>query len=264
MSVEGGYSPGRFGRALGWATALYLVLPLFIILPVSMTDQRFLSLPHEGLSLRHYAALFASGDWFASIAQSFWIACASTILAVSAGTLFAVAAWRINRRATELLRALMLLPLIVPSIVYAIGLYRYFGWWDLLDRFAGVVIAHGVTGIPYVVITVSTALASFDVRLEQAARGMGASLRQVLAWVILPRIMPGIVSGAIFAFIHSWDELVIVLFIASRDVFTLPRRIWDGINENQDPIMAAVAMLLIVFTTLLLVVDLAVRRRRDG
>jgi hypothetical protein len=151
---------------------LYLVLPLFIILPVSMTDQRFLSLPHEGLSLRHYAALFASGEWFASIAQSFWIACASTILAVSAGTLFAIAAWRINRRATELLRALMLLPLIVPSIVYAIGLYRYFGWWDLLDRFAGVVIAHGVTGIPYVVITVSTALASFDVRLEQAARGV--------------------------------------------------------------------------------------------
>ncbi len=262
--MEGAYKPGPLGRSLGWATALYLVLPLFIILPVSMTDQRFLSLPHEGLSLRHYGALFASSEWFSSIAQSFWIALASTILAVTTGTLFAIAAWRISSRATELLRALMLLPLIVPSIVYAIGLYRYFGWWDLLDRFMGVVIAHGVTGIPYVVITVSTALASFDPRLEQAARGMGASLRQVLAWVILPRIMPGIVSGAIFAFIHSWDELVIVLFIASRDVFTLPRRIWDGINENQDPIMAAVAMLLIVFTTLLLVVDMALRRRRDG
>lgn len=261
--MDGMYRPGWVGRALGWGTALYLVLPLFIILPVSVTDQRFLSLPHEGISLRHYAALFAAPDWFASIAQSFWIACASTVLAVGTGTLFAIACWRLNRRSTELLRALMLLPLIVPSIVYAIGLYRYFGWWDLLDRFAGVVIAHGVTGIPYVVITVSTALASFDPRLEQAARGMGASLRQVLAWVILPRIMPGIVTGAIFAFIHSWDELVIVLFIASRDVFTLPRRIWDGINENQDPIMAAVAVLLIGFTTLLLVVDMALRRRRD-
>ena len=261
--MEGAYKPGWVGRSLGWVTALYLVLPLFIILPVSLTDQRFLSLPHEALSLRHYANLFASADWFASIAQSFWIACASTVLAVACGTAFAIAAWKLDRRFTNLLRAVMLLPIIVPSIVYAIGLYRYFGWWDLLDRFAGVVIAHGVTAIPYVVITVSTALASFDPRLEQAARGMGASLRQVLAWVILPRIMPGIVSGALFAFIHSWDELVIVLFIASRDVFTLPRRIWDGINENQDPIMAAVAVLLIVFTTALLLVDMAIRRRRD-
>jgi len=158
----------------------------------------------------------------------------------------------------------MLLPLIVPSIVYAIGLYRYFRWWDLLDRVLGVIIAHGVTAIPYVVITVSTALAAFDPRLEQAARGMGASLPQLLRWVILPRIMPGIVSGAIFAFIHSWDELVIVLFIASRDVFTLPRRIWDGINENVDPTMAAVAVLLVVFTVLLLLADLTVRKKRDS
>lgn len=90
---------------------------------------------------------------------------------------------------------------------------------------------------------------------------MGASLRQVLAWVILPRIMPGIVSGAIFAFIHSWDELVIVLFIASRDVFTLPRRIWDGINENLDPAMAAVAVLLVGFTLALLLADRALRAR---
>ena len=107
--MDGMYRPGWVGRSLGWGTALYLVLPLFIILPVSITDQRFLSLPHEGVSLRHYGALFASSAWFASIAQSFWIACASTLLAVSTGTLFAVACWRINSRGTELLRALMLL-----------------------------------------------------------------------------------------------------------------------------------------------------------
>jgi putative spermidine/putrescine transport system permease protein len=126
-----------------------------------------------------------------------------------------------------------------------------------------VTLAHGVTGIPYVVITVSTALAAFDPRLEQAARGMGASLSQTLRWVILPRIAPGIASGAIFAFIHSWDELVMVLFIASREVFTLPRKIWDGINENLDPTMAAVAVLLIGFTILLLALDGALRARRE-
>jgi putative spermidine/putrescine transport system permease protein len=208
--------------------------------------------------------VLGSPEWLNSIWQSFLIAVASTAIAVVAGTLCAIGCWRLSRKSTELIRALMLLPIIIPSIVYAIGLYRYFANLDLLDRFLGVALAHGVTGIPYVVITVSTALAAFDPRLEQAARGMGASLSQTLRWVILPRIAPGIVSGAIFAFIHSWDELVIVLFIASRDVFTLPRRIWDGINENLDPAMAAVAVLLVVFTLLLLLLDLALRKRRDA
>jgi len=262
--MNGAHRPGPFARGLATATLLYLLLPIGIVLPVSLTDQRFLSLPAEGLSLQHYASLLASPAWRGAIWQSFWIALASTALAVLAGTLCALGCWRLSRRATEILRAMMLLPLIIPSIVYAIGLYRYFGRLDLLDRFLGVVLAHGVTGIPYVVITVSTALASFDRRLEQAARGMGASLAQTLRWVILPRIAPGILSGAIFAFIHSWDELVLVLFIASRQVFTLPRKIWDGINENLDPAMAAVAVLLIGLTLLLLLADLALRRGRDG
>jgi putative spermidine/putrescine transport system permease protein len=261
--MDGSYSPGRPARLLAWSTALYLVLPILIILPVSLTDQRFLSLPQESLSLRHFATVLGSSEWLHSIWQSFIIAVASTILSVVVGTLCAIGCWRISTRATELIRALMLLPLIIPSIVYAIGLYRYFGPLDLLDRFLGVVIAHGVTGVPYVVITVSTALAAFDPRLEQAARGMGASLSQTLRWVILPRIAPGIFSGGIFAFIHSWDELVMVLFIASRDVFTLPRRIWDGINENVDPAIAAVAMILILFTLLLLLLDQFMRRRRE-
>ena len=249
----------RFGAA---SVALYLVLPISIILPVSLTDQRFLSLPQDGMSLRHYATVLGSAEWLGSIWQSFLIAIVATCIAVVAGTLCAIGCWRLSRQSTDLIRALMLLPIIIPSIVYAVGLYRYFARIDLLDRFVGVAIAHGVTGIPYVVITVATALAAFDPREEQAARGMGASLWQTLRWVILPRIAPGIVSGAIFAFIHSWDELVIVLFIASRDVFTLPRRIWDGINENLDPAMAAVAVLLVVFTTALLLLDLLLRRRR--
>jgi putative spermidine/putrescine transport system permease protein len=257
------YGAGLFSRGIAWVTVLYLVLPITIVIPVSLTDRRYLSLPYESLSLRHYANLFTSEAWLSSIWQSLWIAIASTLIAVVAGTLCAIGCWRIGRRSTEMVRALMLLPLIIPSIVYAIGLYRYFGKLDLLDRFLGVTLAHGVTGIPYVVITVSTALAAFDPRLEQAARGMGASLTQTLRWVILPRIAPGILSGAIFAFIHSWDELVMVLFIASRQVFTLPRKIWDGINENLDPTMAAVAVLLIVFTLLLLLLDTALRARRD-
>jgi len=261
--VTGGYLAGPFARGLATATVLYLVLPITIVIPVSFTDQRFLSLPEHGLSLQHYANLLASEAWRGAIWQSLLIALAATAIAVVAGTLCAIGCWRLGRGSTNAIRALMLLPLIIPSIVYAIGLYRYFGWLDLLDRFLGVTLAHGVTGIPYVVITVSAALATFDPRLEQAARGMGATLSQTLRWVILPRIMPGIVSGAIFAFIHSWDELVMVLFIASRNIFTLPRKIWDGINENLDPSMAAVAVLLMVFTVLLLMLDGRLRAQRD-
>jgi putative spermidine/putrescine transport system permease protein len=260
----GGHRPGWLNGTLAWATVIYLILPITIILPVSLTDQRFLSLPYERLSAQHYVTLLTTPAWTNAILQSAWIATASTLLAVVLGTLCAIGCWRLSRRSTDLVRALMLLPIIIPTITYAVGLYRYFARLGLLDSFTGVVIAHGVTGIPYVVITVSTALAAFDPRLESAARGMGASLGQTLRWVILPRIMPGIVSGAIFAFIHSWDELVVVLFIASRRVFTLPRKIWDGINENLDPAMAAVAVLLVGMTVLLLLMDLALRRRRIG
>lgn len=261
--MNGTFQAGRFAKGLAWAVVLYLVLPISIVIPVSLTDQRFLSLPADSLSLRHYANLFASPAWLHAIGQSFAIALAATALAVLTGTLAAIGCWRIASRFSDLLRVFLLLPLVIPSIVYAVGLYRWYAQLALLDSFPGVILAHAVTAIPYVVITVAAALAALDPRQEQAARGMGASLSQTLRWVILPRILPGIASGAIFAFIHSWDELVIVLFIASRTVFTLPRKIWDGINENLDPTMAAVAVLLIAATVVLLAADMALKARRE-
>ncbi len=248
-------------RSLAWTIVLFLVLPVAVVVPVSLTDQRFLSLPYHHLSLQYYERLFTSEAWLSSIAQSLVIALAATLIAVAAGTLAAVGCWRINSRLAELVRLVMLAPIIVPTIVYALGIYRMWISLRLLDSYLGVILAHGVTAVPYVVVTVSTALAGFDARLEQAARNLGASVGQTLRLVILPNIMPGVVSGAIFAFIHSWDELVIVLFIASRHIFTLPRRIWDGINDNIDPTMAAVAVVLIAVASALLVVDLLLFRR---
>lgn len=254
---------GPVANVLAWSVLLFLLLPITVIFPISLTDQRFLSLPYEGLSLQHYAAFFTSERWLSSTWQSLVIAVVSTILAVVTGTLCAIGCWKLSTRATDLVRAVMLLPIIVPSIVYALGIYRLWIRLDLLDTYTGVILVHGVTGIPYVVITVSTALANFDPRLEQAARGMGASLWQTLAWVILPRIVPGIASGAIFAFIHSWDEAVLILFIASRALFTLPRRMWDGINENLDPVMAVAACVMIMASMVMLAVDLWLRRKRE-
>ena len=185
------------------------------------------------------------------------------VISVGAGTLCAIGCWRIGSRWSELVRVLMLVPIIVPTIVYALGLYRLWVKLDLLDSYFGVMLAHGVTGIPYVVIIVSTSLANFDPRLEQAARNLGASVPYTLRRVILPSILPGLVSGSIFAFIHSRDELVLVLFIASRAIFTLPRRIWDGINEHLDPTMAAVATALVAVTAILLILDMRTRRQRS-
>ncbi len=255
---------GRSVRTLGWTVICFLVLPILVIFPVSVTDRRFLSMPQHGISFEHYANLFTSPEWLGSIGQSLFIGIVSAALAVTAGTLCAIGCWRLSSRAGEIVRGLMLVPIVVPTIVYAIGIYRFWVDLRLLDTYTGVILVHTVTGIPYVVITVSTALAGFDARLEQAARSLGASMPQTLWRVVLPSILPGVVSGAIFAFIQSWDELVIVLFIASRAVFTLPRRIWDGINEHLDPTMAAVAAILILLSALLLVLDLSVRRRREG
>lgn len=250
--------------ALTWMVLSFLMLPILVVFPVSVTDRRFLSMPEEKISFAHYLNLFSSEQWLSSIGQSFVIAAASTVVAVVLGTLCAVGCWRLSSRLSEAVRSLMLVPLIVPSIIYALGVYRLWIDLDLLDSYTGVILAHSVGGLPYVVITVSASLANFDYRLEQAARNLGAGLFQTIRMVIVPNVMPGILSGGIFAFIHSWDELVVVLFIASRKIFTLPRAMWDGINENLDPTIAAVAVVMIGFTLVLLIAELGLRRRRTG
>lgn len=261
--IPGAARPAGPTWGLAWSVLLFLLLPITVVVPVSLTDRRYLSLPQDGMSLQHYANLLSSGAWQRSIWQSLLVASLSAGMAVAAGTLCAIGCWRLRTRWARAVQALMLVPIVVPSIVYALGLYRTYAQFGLLDTLPGVVLAHAVTGLPYVVVIVSAALANFDLRLEQAARSLGAGSGQALRWVILPNLRPAILSGAIFAFIHSWDELVLVLFIAGRRVFTLPRRMWDGINDNLDPTLAAVAVLLMALSAALLFVDLWLRRNRE-
>lgn len=246
------------------AILLFLLLPITVVLPVSLTDQRYLSLPRHALSLQHYAHLLTSAAWQSSIATSALVATVSAAIATVFGTLCAIGCWRLGTRTAKAIAALTLVPLIVPTIVYALGLYRTYAALHLLDTLSGVILAHAVTGMPYVTILVSTALAALDPRLEPAARSLGATPAQLLRRVLLPLLRPAILSGALLAFVHSWDELVIVLFIAGRRVLTLPRRMWDGINDNLDPSLAAVAVLLIIVSAGLLALDLALRHRSDA
>jgi putative spermidine/putrescine transport system permease protein len=245
--------------APGWLVAAFLLLPLLVVFPVSLTDQSFLALPKETVSLEHFRRLFKSADWLSSAGQSFTIAAVSACLAVIFGTLAALGCWRSRSKVVPLIQVVMVLPLIVPPLVYALGYYRLLLKVGMLDTFSGVVLAHAVTSIPYVFITVTASLAGFDRRLELAAKSMGATTSQALRRVVLPNILPGLLSGAILSFVHSWDEIVIVLFIASRNVYTLPRRIWDGVRYDLDPMMAAAAAVLIGLSIVLLVVNLLTR-----
>ncbi|MFO1059112.1 MAG: ABC transporter permease [Dongiaceae bacterium] len=246
--------------ALAWMVLGYLLLPALVVFPVSLTDTAYLALPKHGLSLQHWEALLSSAQWGRGLRDSLVVATGATAVAVVAGTLCAIGCWRAAAWPAEAVRLLALTPLIVPTIVYALGLYRFYADIGLLDSYSGVILAHAAIGLPYVLITVGAALANFDRRLEQAARNLGASLPQALRLVVVPGIMPGILAGALFAFVNSWDELVILLFIASRRVTTLTRLIWDGVHESLDPVIAAVAATL-VLVTVLLVIPLARLRR---
>ena len=254
--------PSGIVAAFAWLVLSFLALPAFAVIPISFTDTRYLAMPQEELSLQHWRTFLSSPEWLGSIWQSLWIAVVSTLAAVTAGTLCAVGCWRIASGLSERVRGIMILPMAVPTIVYALGLYRLYVDLDLVGSAWGVVLAHAVTGLPYVVLTVSASLSNLDPRLEQAARGLGASLPQTLRYVIVPNIVPGVLSGAIFAFIHSWDELVVVIFIGGRALFTLPRRMWDGINDNLDPVIAVVATGMILCTLLVLTAELSLRARR--
>ncbi len=254
--------PSGIVAAFAWLVLSFLALPAFAVIPVSFTDTRYLALPQEHWSLQHWQAFLTSDAWVASIWQSLWIAVVSTVIAVGAGTLCAIGCWRLSSGLSEKVRSLMILPMAVPTIVYALGIYRLYVELDLVGTALGVILAHAVTGLPFVVLTVSGSLSNLDPRLEQAARGLGASVRQTLRYVIVPNIVPGVLSGAIFAFIHSWDELIVVIFIGGRALFTLPRRMWDGINDNLDPVIAVVATAMILFTLLVLTAELSLRARR--
>ena len=251
-----------FMLGLAWTVLGFLVLPLVVIVPVSLTDRPYLSLPEHTLSLQHYQAFFTNPVWVGSALQSVVIAIAATAFSVVLGALCAIGCWRLSNGLSAAVRLLTLAPLIVPTVVQGLAMYRFWSFAGLFDTYAGVVLAHTLTGIPFVVITVSASLASFDLRLEQAARSLGASALDTLRLVIMPGIAPGLISGAVFAFVHSFDELVVVLFITSRAIQTLPKRIWDGLQDRIDPTVASVAVILILLTFALMLFDVFWRQRR--
>lgn len=238
----------RANRIIAWCLLVFLVAPALVAIPVSFTAQNYLSLPWDGLSLQYYREVLTSPDWISSFLQSTAIGVASAALATLMGTLAAVGLWRLTSRWGEVVRGILLLPLVIPPIIAAMAFYRLYVPLGLIDSYVGLVLAHAVLAAPLVLITVSASLAGFDRRLEQASRNLGATSAQTLWRVIIPSIRPGVISGAVFAFIASWDEIVVTLFLSKFTVYTLPRRMWNGIRENTDPAVAAAAVILLAVT----------------
>jgi putative spermidine/putrescine transport system permease protein len=233
-----------------WQTGIvlaFLIAPVLAIIPLSFNAGSYFSYPMTGYSLRWYEKAVLSPDWQRALLNSLGIGVMATLLATVLGTLAALGLSRPNFPWRSVIMPLLVSPMIIPVIVVAVGFYMVFAPLGLTDSYVGVVLAHAALGTPFVVITVTASLLSFDRNLVRAATGLGATPWTAFRRVTLPLISPAVATGAIFAFATSFDEVVVILFIGGPAQRTVPRQMWSGIREAIDPSILAVATLLTVF-----------------
>lgn len=249
---------------------LFLLAPILIMVPLSFNAEPYftftrdmLTFNTDGYSLRWYADLFTSDSWMRSIHNSFTIGIAATFLATTLGTLAALGLSRPQMPYKGVIMGILISPMIVPLIISAAGMFFFFSSINLAQTFIGVVLAHTALGTPLVVITVTATLVGFDHSLTRAAANLGASPTHTFFKVTMPLIAPGVISGALFAFITSFDEIVVVLFIAGVEQRTIPREMWSGIREQISPTILAVATLLVVISVALITTLELLRRRNE-
>jgi putative spermidine/putrescine transport system permease protein len=240
---------------------LFLVLPLFIVLPISFSSSKYLEFPPRGLSFQWYKNFFVTKEWVMATFNSIKIATMTSILASLLGIPAALTLSREKFKASQFFHSFLLLPMILPAIIVAIAVYFHFAKLKLLGSIYTLTLAHTILAIPVVFITVSASLQGFDRNLEYAAMSLGANRFMTFFKVTFPLIRPGVVSGALFAFITSFDEIVVAIFLSGYRAITLPRHMWSSIREEIDPTIAAVSSLLI-FTSIFLLLSVAMLRRR--
>jgi putative spermidine/putrescine transport system permease protein len=239
-------------RGLAVLTLLYLILPVLAIVPLSFSSSTFLVYPIPGWSLRWYENLIGSAEWRMAAKNSFIVAPSATVVATVLGTLAAIGLTKANFRGKTLLMAVLISPMIVPVVVVGVGMYLFFAPLGLANTYIGLILAHASLGVPFVVTTVAATLQGFNYNLVRASLSLGANPVTTFFRITLPVIAPGVISGALFAFATSFDEVVVTLFLAGANQTTLPRQMFTGIRENISPTIAALATILIVFSTGLL------------
>ena len=232
--------------------AIWLVAPTLVVVPMSFNENKSLAFPPQGFSWQWYQNFATNPDWSNSFLNSLKVASIVAVLATVLGTLAAFGLDRMKARPANLLRMLMLTPMVVPGVVLAIGIYAVYLDTQLVGTLTGFVLAHTILALPFVLIAVSASLEVFDRRLETAAASLGAGALTTFRTVTLPLIAPGVLSGLLFAFATSFDEIVVSLFITNPYLKTLPVQIFSSITRDADPTVAAVGTILLLATTILI------------
>jgi len=240
---------------------LFLVAPILAIVPLSFNSEPWFHYPLSGFSLRWYHDFFTSERWQSAVVNSVIVGAATTVLATVLGTLAALGLSRSKLPLRGLIMSLLISPMIVPVVITSVAMYFFYALAGLANTYPGIVLAHTALATPFVVITVTATLSGFDHTLTRAAASLGASPALAFRKVTLPMILPGVISGALFAFVTSWDEVVVVLFLAGPEQRTLPLQMFDGIREEISPTITAVATLLLVLSIILLISVELLRRR---
>jgi len=270
------------------AVFVFLVAPILVIIPLSFNAESFFSFTSgmlafkaDAYSLKWYRDIFANGmaapeasfgwdwlvdswrhsQWVQALRNSLIVGVGATVIATVLGTLAAVGLSRPEMPFRGFITGLLISPMIVPIIITATGMFFFFSSVGLAQTYLGLILAHALLGTPFVVITVTATLASFDRSLMRAAANLGAGPLRAFFSVQAPLILPGVVSGALFAFVTSFDEVVVVLFLAEPDQRTIPRQMWSGLREQLSPTILAVATILVLIS-LAMLTSLELLRRR--
>lgn len=240
-----------FATVVG-AVLFFLILPTLIVIPISLGTAAYIEFPPRGLTLKWYLDYLSDPDWMAATWFSLKIAVATTIAATVIGTLAALAMVRGRLPGKDFIQALTLSPMVVPHIVIAVAIYLVFAPVGLTGNFVGFLIAHTMLSVPYVVITVSAVLQRFDVTLELAALNCGATRTQAFFSVVLPNILPGVAAGGVFAFLASFDEATVAFFISDVGGKAITRKMFEDIDFNLTPVIAAVSTVLLLVSLVLM------------
>ncbi len=259
---ERGASPGLSTYVA--LACLVLLTPIVIVCVLSFSGEGYLRFPPSSFSLKWFDIFFGDTRWRQSLVSSTLIALVACVIATTIGFLAAYALVRGEMRAKKLILSLMLAPIIVPTVITAIAMYFLTAKMGLVGNMLWIGFCHAVVALPIVLLILLAALQGVDVNLERAALSLGASRSRVFFKVVVPIALPGVMSAALFAFLASFDELVISLFLAGARAQTLPVRIWNSLHLEIEPVVAAAATFLIAVTGLVLLLDGGFRRLRDS
>ncbi|MFS8049616.1 ABC transporter permease [Rhizobium sp. BR 314] len=245
------------------AVLFFLVLPTLLVIPLALNNTSYITFPPQGLTLHWFRAYLSDLDWRSSTIFSLEVAAATTVMATTIGTMAAVAFVRGKLPCKALLQALCLGPMIVPAIVFGVALYLVFSPLQLTGSLKGFVAAHSVLAVPFVVLIVSAALERIDPLLEQAAMSCGASRPHAFLLVTLPILAPSAATAAVFAFLTSFDEATVAFFISDTGGKTIGRKMFEDIDFNLTPVIAAVSVIIVCVSLILMTLIHVLNSRRE-